>query len=167
MKDFDEIYREYYDSLYGFLLKLTGGDVHTAEEMTQEAFFQVYLSLHRYRGQCLFFTWLCQIAKNTYFKYLRKHREIVMDLSLLERELREKSDDVQVLYEKQQIQRELRKAIFALPKKQRDVLILRVYFECPFKEIGRLLHIEEQAAKVRYHRGKEVLKKAMRNGYGK
>lgn len=163
MKEFDEIYREYYDPLYGFLLKLAGGDTHTAEEMTQEAFFQVYLSLHRYKGQCLFFTWLCQVAKNTYFKYLRKRREIAMDLSLLESELTQESEDVQLLYEKQQMQRELRKAILALPKKQRDVLVLRVYFECPFKEIGRLLHIEEQTARVRCHRGKEALKKAMRN----
>lgn len=161
MKEFNEIYKEYYDSLYGFLLKLTGGDAYTAEEILQETFFQVFLSLHRYKGQCLFFTWLCQVAKNTYFKYLRKRKEMAVDVSFLERELTEHGDDVELLYEKKQMQQELRRAILKLGKKQRDVLILRVYFELPFREIGTLLHIEEQAAKVRYHRGKEALKKLM------
>ncbi|MCI8485499.1 MAG: sigma-70 family RNA polymerase sigma factor [Lachnospiraceae bacterium] len=167
MKEFDEIYREYYDPLYGFLLKLTGGEACIAEELTQETFFQVYLSLHRFRGQCRFFTWLCQVAKNTYFKYLRKHREIAMDISLLQGELTESRDNVEDFCERKQLRQELRKAILDLPKKQRDVLLLRVYFELPFQEIGKLLRIEDQAAKVRYHRGKEALKKMMQNRYEK
>ena len=39
MDDFERIYAEYYDQVYGYCLKLTH-DPHMAEEVTQESFFK-------------------------------------------------------------------------------------------------------------------------------
>lgn len=52
----------------------------------------------------------------------------------------------------------LRRAIRRLKKKYRDVMIYRIYFELSFQEIGQILHISENSAKVIYYRGKEKLK---------
>ena len=72
MKDFEELYQLYQKDIYFFLLKLTGYEVSLAEELTQETFYQAFFSLKNFRGECAIKSWLCQIAKNTYYKYLRE-----------------------------------------------------------------------------------------------
>lgn len=162
MKEFEEIYRTYYSALYGFLLRLPGSDPLLAEELTQETFYQAFVSFHRYNGKCKFFTWLCQIAKNSYFKYLQKHKEVPVDFSKLKEELVHDSNaDTEQICETKIIKEELRSAVEGLRKKQKDVLILRIYFELSFKEISKTLGITEGAAKVIYHRGKAALQKKL------
>lgn len=39
--------------------------------------------------------------------------------------------------------------------------MLRVYFDCSFREIGLLLNMKENTVKVTYHRAKERLKKQL------
>ena len=73
MKDFEELYQLYQKDIYFFLLKLTGYEVSLAEELTQETFYQAFFSLKNFRGECAIKSWLCQIAKNTYYKYLTNH----------------------------------------------------------------------------------------------
>ena len=51
-QEFEDLYRQYNDLVYKFLLKNVGGNAELAEELTQETFFQIFLSLHRYRGEC-------------------------------------------------------------------------------------------------------------------
>lgn len=162
MKEFGAIYKEYYHALFAFLLRLSGGDRLLAEELTQEAFYQAFISIHRYNGKCQFFTWLCQIAKNSYFKYLQKHKEVSVDFGRLEEELLcDSGEDPGVICETKLMKGAMRRAIGRLKKKQKDVLILRVYFELSFREIGKSLGISETAAKVNYHRGKEMLRKEL------
>lgn len=160
MKAFEEIYQEFYDPLHGFILKLVGGDPHIAEEITQEAFYQAYVSIHRYNGACKLFTWLCQIAKNCYWKYLRKNKAVPMDSQALEVALTEdEGQSPEQICEIKIMKEELRRAISRLNKKQRDIVILRIYFERTFQEIAKLLKMNETAVKVNYHRAKALLKK--------
>ena len=50
-------------------------DGNVAEDLAQETFYQAYLAIPGFRGQCEMFTWLAAIAKNQYFRYLRKTRK--------------------------------------------------------------------------------------------
>ena len=61
MLDMDVIYREYADSVFRFLMTLCREEC-TAEELTQETFYQAVRSAHKYDGTCKVSTWLCQIA---------------------------------------------------------------------------------------------------------
>ena len=70
MNEFESIYNEYFKRIYAFLSKMCP-DPFLCEEMTQETFYQAFISFHRYDGSCEIFTWLAAVAKNTYFKYLR------------------------------------------------------------------------------------------------
>ncbi|GEM_PF-5940730 len=72
MQEFEKIYQEYYADIWHFLLCLTGYDTLTAEELTQETFYQAFLYFERFRGECQLRTWLFQVAKNVYRKYIRK-----------------------------------------------------------------------------------------------
>ena len=50
-----------------------------------------------------------------------------------------------------------------LPKMQRSILVLRIYQELPFKEIGKILEISENSAKVSFYKAKSNLKKQIKN----
>ena len=71
--DFEGIYKEYYCRLFAFLYKLTG-DWHTAEELTQESFYQAFRSLGSFRGECELFTWLAGIGRHVFYRWLRRKR---------------------------------------------------------------------------------------------
>ena len=70
---FDQVYQAYFDPVYRYVLSLSG-DPHTAEEITQEAFFKAMRSLDQFRNNCSLKTWLCGIAKHLYADALRKRR---------------------------------------------------------------------------------------------
>jgi len=53
--------------------------------------------------------------------------------------------------EREEQRRRLRQAVVDLPRRQREVLTLRIDAELPFAEIARALSISENAAKVHFH----------------
>lgn len=53
-------------------------------------------------------------------------------------------------------------ALAALPEAQRRVLVLRLLRGCSFAEIGRTLGISEPAAKMRFRRGLESVRRSLR-----
>lgn len=77
--EFEQIYRTYFKSVYRYIWKLSG-DEHVAEEITSETFLKAMKSIGDFRGQCDMRVWICQIAKNTYYSYLKKsHRTVSVD----------------------------------------------------------------------------------------
>ncbi|MBR3771874.1 MAG: RNA polymerase sigma factor [Clostridium sp.] len=71
--DFVSIYDAYYQDVYLYLIKLTKGRKDLAEELTQETFYQVFISLHRFKGKSKLRTWIIEIAKHTCFNYYKKN----------------------------------------------------------------------------------------------
>lgn len=55
MMDMDVIYREYADPVFKYLMTLCN-DEDTAQELTQETFYQAVRSAGRYDGSCKVFT---------------------------------------------------------------------------------------------------------------
>ena len=71
MKDLDAVYRQHAQTVYKFLLSQCR-DPQTAEELTQETFYQAVRSIDRFDGGCKVSVWLCQIAKHLWYQHLRK-----------------------------------------------------------------------------------------------
>ena len=76
MDEFDEICRRCTPVVYRFLLSLCK-DASLADELTAETFYQAYLHIGTFRGDCRVESWLCQIAKNALTKELRRQRRAV------------------------------------------------------------------------------------------
>ena len=70
-KDLDAVYRQHAQTVYKFLLSQCR-DPQTAEELTQETFYQAVRSIDRFDGSCKVSVWLCQIAKHLWYQHLRK-----------------------------------------------------------------------------------------------
>ena len=73
--ELEQIYRTYFKPIYHYVWQLSGNE-HIAEEITSETFFKAINSIESFRGDCDMRVWLCQIAKNTYYSYLKKNKRV-------------------------------------------------------------------------------------------
>ena len=155
MDDFEKLYKEYYPRVYAFLFKLCH-DNEMTEEMTQDTFYELYKSLHKYDGSCKFFTFIAAIAKNVYYKHVRKKRVEFIDIELI-KELQDFSDTPEEACLRSMRSKEIRRVIEMLPKNYRDVVILRVYADLTFPDVANVLGISTSSAKVIFHRAKKII----------
>lgn len=164
MKGFENLYREYYGQIYGFLYRMCA-DSSLAEDLAQETFLQAYTSFHRFRGDCEVFTWLAAIAKHTYFKFLKKNK-LHLDAANLELVVDSycgNTEGPEEFVDKQFVEKAVRSVVEGIPKKYRDVVLLRIYAELPFSQIALILKISENSAKVIYFRAKKLLTEVLKH----
>ena len=156
MQDIEQIYKEYFQTVNKYLFCLTRNN-DISEELTQETFYRAVKKINTYRGECKISVWLCQIAKNLWYDYCRKNKNISITneddlfnnqpINTLEEKII--SDDERIsLYKKMQ----------KLDDKTREVMYLRITGELSFKEIGVILNKTENWARVTFYRGKNKLK---------
>ncbi len=154
--EFEQIYNAYFKSVYRYIRKLSG-DEHIAEEITSETFLKVMKSIRDFRGECDMRVWICQIAKNTYYSYLKKSNRIA---SVDETELQNIADP-NALLERQIITqdetRQLRKILHTIPEPYKEIFMWRVFGELSFKEIGDLYGKTDNWACVTYHRARNII----------
>ncbi len=164
-REFEALYQEYFPRIYAFLFKLTE-QRDLAEELTQETFYQAFISFRRFRGDCDVFTWLASIAKHTYYRYLRKNKHQLDNIStdqLADIYFGSESERLEEAVERRLLSESTRKALSALPQKYQDVAILRVYADMSYAQIGAALHISENSARVIYYRAKKMILEAIQN----
>ncbi|HOP11076.1 MAG TPA: sigma-70 family RNA polymerase sigma factor [Oscillospiraceae bacterium] len=165
MDSFEKIYRDNAARVHAFLFALCG-DPLLSEELTQETFFQAFSAFHRFQGKSELFTWLAAIAKHTYYKYLRKHKQgldtINLDLvtDIFCRTSHCNPEDTVI---RRVVCDSVKRLVRKLPEKYRDVVILRIYAEMPFAQVGEVLGISENSAKVIYFRAKKMLTEDLKN----
>lgn len=156
MQDMEQIYKEYFGTVYKYLFCLTNNN-DISEELTQETFYRAVKKINTYKSDCKMSVWLCQIAKNIWYDALRRNKKIkFIDekylFNLEEAETAEEqviSDDEKMsLYKKMQL----------LDEKTREVMYLRITGELSFKEIGIILNKTENWARITFYRGKNKLK---------
>ena len=166
MEDFSEIFERYYRDVYIFLLKLSGRDNALAEEVAQETFYQAYLGITNFRGQCQLKTWLFQIAKNQFYMILRKKRVTTIPISEIDAELMDLSPgpDEKAIFK--QLMTDARRIIDTMEDKMRDVMLYRIFSDLSYQQIASLKGIGESSAKVLFHRGKLLLRKRLKEEYG-
>lgn len=154
--EFEQIYRTYFKSVYRYIWKLSG-DEHIAEEITSETFLKVMKSIGDFRGDCDMRVWICQIAKNTYYSYLKKdHKTASVD----ETELQRITDPDAFLEEQIVMQdetKQIREALHIIADPYKEVFMWRVFGELSFKEIGALYSKTDNWACVTYHRARKMI----------
>lgn len=158
MKDFQQLYQQYYQEIYHFLLRWTNGRTDLAEELVQECFYQVFLSLPRYKGNSTIRTWIYQIAKNVACKYYEKNPILQsLEEQTLENTYTYSKAPLEEQYIQQEERRWLQQSILQLPEKYRDVMIYRIYYDMSYEQIAKNMGISVSSAKVLFHRGKQKI----------
>lgn len=153
--EFEQIYQTYFKSVYQYIRQLSGNE-HIAEEITSETFFKAMKSIGDFRGECDMRVWLCQIAKNAYFSYLKKSSRIVC---VDEAESLNIADTVLIEEQvaTQDEARKIRKILHDISEPYKEVFMWRVFGELSFKEIGDLYGKTDNWACVTYHRARKMI----------
>lgn len=151
MTDFEKIYSEYFPGVYRYVFSLCRDETE-AEEITQEAFCKAMEKLDAFKGECSVFSWLCQIAKNTYFTLHKKQKKYVP-----ESESAADSRDFEREFMDGETAAELYKFLHRLDEPYKEVFMLRVFGELPFLQIGELFGKSDGWARLVFYRAKKEL----------
>lgn len=155
--EFEKIYSTYFNDVFRYIRRLSNNE-HIAEEITADTFFKALRSIDSFRGECDIRVWLCTIARNCYFSYLKKQGRL------------ENMDDVEALnvpgtaesIEEQLVRREdamrIQRVLHDIPEPYKEVFMWRVYAELSFKQIGQIFNKSENWACVTYHRAKSKIR---------
>lgn len=159
MDEIEEMYNKYFKDVFYFVYRLSR-DKHIAEDITSETFFKAMKSIESFKGNCDLRVWLCQIAKNSYFSYLRKNKNLVNIDSITE-----KNDefDMEKAITLADESIRLHEIINVLSEPYREVFSLRVFGELSFREIAKLLGKTDNWACVTFHRARNKIKMEMRD----
>lgn len=143
--------------VFKYLMALTG-DASLSEELTQETFFRAVKYANRFDGKVKVTTWLCAIAKNAYFSYLKKERANSMNSG-------QSIDEMEIPVQEDVLDREncreIYKAVHRLDEPYREIVLLRIHTDMSFAEIGEIFDKSENWARVTFYRGKEKLRKLL------
>ena len=167
---FHELIRPCERSIYFLLVSMLGNETD-AEDAAQETVIKVYQNLRQYRGESQFRTWVLSIARNEGLGRLRKVNARREDS--LEAETDERTGDftpailtswrevpLEAL-ERKELGEILRGAIASLPAIYRNVVLLRDIEEMDVRETAQALGITEGSVKVRLHRARALLQRAL------
>ncbi|MBR5042794.1 MAG: RNA polymerase sigma factor [Bacteroidales bacterium] len=156
-KYFNELVQKYSEQLYWHVRTLVGSH-EDADDLLQEIFLKVWKALPRFRGDSDVFTWIWRIATNEALSHLRKARvRAALSFTRLEAEA-ERIADPDPYFDGNAALKSLRKAIDALPDKQRLVFSMRYYEELSYEQISEITGTSVGALKASYHIAYEKIK---------
>ena len=128
-----------------------------AEELTQETFYQALKQWDQFRGKSNLGTWLCTIARNLYYRSLRKNDAVSLSV-IPEPEIPDFTEKVA----NHSLAVTVHKALHELQEPYREVFTLRTFCDLSYKEIGDLFEKSESWARVTYYRAKRMLQETMK-----
>ena len=149
----DEIYREYAERVYKYLMSLSGGNENLSEELTQETFLRAITHADSFDGRVKMTTWLCAIAKNLFISHMRKEKR------RCDAECDELPANTDISWRMDQT--EIYKAVHRLPEPYREIVLLKIHTDMSFSDIGEIFGRSENWARVTFFRGKEQLRKIL------
>lgn len=136
-----------------------------SEELAQEVFLRVYRSRATYEPTAKFATWLFRIATHLGLNWIRDGKKEKNQESLneetpdgSERQVADRQQTVEQMLVYQVKLREVRKAIDALPAKQRAAVMMHKYEELDYSQIAKALNCSESAVKSLLFRAYETLR---------
>jgi RNA polymerase sigma-70 factor (ECF subfamily) len=136
-----------------------------SEELAQEVFLRVYRSRETYEPTAKFTTWLFRIATHLALNWLRDQKnergqerldESVEDAPA--REVADRSPSVEQSMVHRVKVEEVRRAVAALPEKQRAAVLMHKYQEMDYSQIAKVLSCSESAVKSLLFRAYETLR---------
>lgn len=143
---FDELVTRHRRSVYQVCYRYVNHH-DDAADLTQDTFVRAWKSLANFRGQARFSTWIYRIAVNVSLNRVSLKTPVAdgADFDLVA-DQREPAPG-QALAERQRAA-EVRKAVQALPPKQRAALILRTYHELSHQEVAEIVGTSVGAVKA-------------------
>lgn len=166
---FETLYHKYQSQIYGTLAQRLS-DRDTIDDLMQDTFFRAYRSLHTFKGQAAFSTWLTQIALNVYRSHLRSQQvrqnwvHQTEDPEIVHNVIRDLIPDAlpdQIVEKRERIQL-VHQSIQNLPERYRKAMWLRYVMDWSYEEITQALRVPLGTVKTWLCRARRQLKSEFR-----
>lgn len=169
---FELLLRKYRTPVVNFLYRMVR-DTAAAEDLAQEVFLRVYRARGQYLPTAKFTTWMFRIATNLALNALRDGRyrkqEVSIDRSPSDQsadgenaqpalEIADRQPSIELELIRRDRAEQIRRAVEALPEKQRAAVLLHKYQEMDYDEIAGVLGCSESALKSLLFRAYETLR---------
>ena len=154
-KALNQLLDRLYPSLYRFVTALMH-DSEDAKDITQETLIKFIKHLDTYEERCRIETYVCSIALNLtrdHYRKMKQHPLLELDKEIEDQRIGPHQQTMDLWQRDHML-----KAINQLPKEQKEVILLRYYYQFKIREIAELYQIKENTVKTRLRLGLKKLK---------
>ena len=157
----EQVVTEHSARVYRLAYRLTG-NLHDAEDLTQEVFVRVFRSLDRYTPGT-FEGWLHRITTNLFLDQARRKSRIRFDALADDAAYRLPSalPTPDIAYLNQMFDADIEAALAALPPDFRAAVVLCDVEGLTYEEIAGVLDLKMGTVRSRIHRGRAMLRTAL------
>lgn len=157
---------KYQHIVYRLAMQITQNHAD-ADDVMQETFIKAYRSIHTFRQDAAFETWLYRIAVNEALNFVKRRdrrREYAFDasaetaLDAVERHRAEEASDPHVQAEKAELRQRVTEAVNSLSLKHRTVVHLHEFEGLTHAEIAAILNCSEGTVRSRLHYARKKLR---------
>ena len=158
-----QLVKRYQNFVFTIVLRYTANR-EDAEEIAQDVFVKAYRSLADFRGESKFSTWLYTIVTTTCITFLRKKKVPIYSLDTSP--VFDLADNQNSTFKANQVEQKskvqvINEALRLLSIDDARIITLFYQAEQSLEEIGRILGIDPNTAKVKLHRARQRLKEKM------
>ena len=160
---FGDLVSRYQNRLYNAAVRLVDSP-EDAADVVQDSFLNAFQSLHTFKGDAEFFTWLYRIAFNTAISLKRKKRAVAsLDVSRNGEHSLEPDDPSEYVrpgaaLEKTEEETLLHDALARLSEEHRDVLVMKDIDGLKYEEIAEVMGVPIGTIRSRLHRARLELR---------
>jgi RNA polymerase sigma factor (sigma-70 family) len=163
-ESFALLYAAYGGKIYSLAYRMTGNR-EDAEDITQEAFLQVYRKAASFREQSQLYTWIYAIAKNLCYRFFQREKKnsFASFEALIHDAVDTELPSGINASEKEELIRQVKDGCLTgllrcLSFNQRIAFILQVLLRLPLHDVAEILGKSKEATKVLIHRARKNLK---------
>jgi len=157
---FDVLYDKYYKPIFVFVYRRTG-DEELAADITSQVFLKALINIQKYEYKGVpFSAWLFRIAFNEINMYFRKNnadRVVSLEQSNVQAMITEVQDD------HRDAEKRMMAALSRMDEPEIQLIELRFFEKRSFAEVGNIIGVTENNAKVKVYRILDKIKKLMGN----
>jgi RNA polymerase sigma-70 factor (ECF subfamily) len=140
---FGHIAREHAAGIYRLAFRLSGSDAD-AQDLAQETFLRAWRGIRSFRGESRVRTWLIRILVNVAGEKARRKRMVRLTEEAGDRGRGDPGEDMA----RRDLVRRVLGAVHALPRRQREAMLLRVRGELSYRDIGEVMGIRPAVVKL-------------------
>ncbi len=171
-KAYAKLLQRYRRPVYHVILKMVR-NVDDAEDLMMESFSKAFRSLHRFKKDFTFSTWLFRIATNNTIDFIRRKKINTLSIEntytdddggSVSIDIEDKGNlnpqDEAIRVQKEQLMQEV---VNMLPPKYQKLVRLRYFHELSYEEIAAEINAPLGTVKAQLHRARELMFDVVRN----
>jgi len=157
MKNFAPLYDKYYEQIFHFCYQRLNTK-ENAFDVAAQVFLKAMTNLHKFTYKGVpFSSWLFRIAKSELGNEFKKNKKS-RTINITDKQIKDLSHEIQEPENDDEVRAQLIQSLKLLNENNLSIVEMRFFEKRRFKEIGEILDITENNAKIRLYRALDKLK---------